>query len=154
MKIYQSLNEAKQWGFNPLTGEACGLNLRILFDLSEQGHELLARSMGFNKEQLILSPSWNGGEFSAGSALLTTNQIETCVLLGMLLHDKCLEVWTPIGEYAAHGFLYGIDSMEELAAAKETNIEFSSDVGFRAYKLSGMPGTGDRNRHAMSGRIQ
>ena len=41
MISFQSIQDLKQFGVYPLTGEACGLAIRSLCDLDEDGHRLI-----------------------------------------------------------------------------------------------------------------
>ena len=73
-----SYNDLKKFGFNPLTGESCNFSMRMLFDLSEEGKGTLARLLGLTS--IELSPSWNNGEFSAGSFLMPRSMFEDLAL--------------------------------------------------------------------------
>jgi len=56
IETYNSIQDLEQFGVFPLTGEACGLNMRILCDLDQQGCDLM-------RDFLRLSPfaqNWNG----------------------------------------------------------------------------------------------
>lgn len=155
MKSYDCPNDLQQWGFKCLTGEACGLSLRLLYDLNDQAHELLARTLGLGKHQLILNETWNGGQHSAGSAMLTADNAVMCALFGMLLKDKCVCVLQP---YDKHGrlmpVLYGFETEDEHKQFKEMPVLASDRTEFRTHRLSTQPGTGDQHRHMMSGRVR
>lgn len=154
MKTYDCPRDLEKWGFNCLTGEACGLGLRLLYDVDAAGHAIFARTVGMEVGQIQLSPSWNGGVFDAGSLLLTDHQAMMCALFGMLLFDRCFCVVQP---YSENGYirnvLYGFETEAEYALFLETRIGFPEGTEFRTHKLSTMPGSGDLNQHAMSGRI-
>lgn len=154
MITYDCPRDLERWGFRCLTGEACGLSLRLLYDMNGVAHAILARTMGFTKDQLQLSPTWNGGAFDAGSALLTMEQATMCALFGMLMWDKCYAV---VQTYSKCGHLenrlFGFDDEAEWKMFEETRIGLPEGTEFRVHRLSTAPGSGDRNRHMMSGRI-
>lgn len=155
MKTYTCPRDLEQFGFRCLTGEACGLSIRLLYDMNRKGHSLLARSLGMTPEQIIPNPPWNGGEFADGSVLLTNEQATLCALLGMLVYLGCVEVWQP---YDKDGRLlnelYGLVNDEEIELAKKFRIGHPVGTEFRKHRLSSMPGSGDQHTHEMSGRIR
>lgn len=155
MKTYDCPRDLEQWGFNCLTGEACGLGLRLLYDMNHVAHAILARTMGFTVDQIKLSPTWNGGDYDAGSALLTSNQALMCALFGMLMWDKCICVMQPYNDQGRlSDTLYGIEDDVELGLIKETRCGLPRGTEFRTWKLSTMPGSGDLHLHHMSGRLR
>ena len=154
MKTYYGAHDLREWGFDCLTGEACGLGIRLLYDVNDLGRTILSRTMGMEQHQLILNPSWNGGAFNKGSVLLTYDQALTCALFGMLLHDKCIQVMQPYVEFGhLQPQLYGLENKDEVGLFSDTLVGYPVGTTFKTYKLSGMPGTGDRNKHMFTGRI-
>lgn len=137
-------NDLAPFGIVPLTGKACGLNYRILFDVTEQGRHILGKCFGI--PCLHLAEAWNRGDSinpHVGSIMLSR---EMFVPVGIfaLLETGCAEVWQD-----ADGSLLGIDqgdALEHVAAAKR--LAHASLV--RTYRYGGT--AGDRNLHMMSGR--
>lgn len=153
MISYTCVGDLDQFGFSCLTGEACGLGMRALFDVSEDGKEVLARTLGLPSRNLILMQPWNGGKFNAGSVLLTYEMATTCAIFAMLLKNKCLEVWQRYDHGRLVGDCYGMETAEELELAEMTNIGASRDTSWRRWRMSSAPGSGDRNQHMISGRV-
>lgn len=138
-------NDLRPFGFDPLTGESCGLGYRILFDLTARGRSVLGTCLGI--PDLRLAEPWNRGDPAdpaVGSVLLAR---ELLIPLGIfaLLEHGCTEVW----QYG-NGFLLGVeptDPPEQVTAA----AKLGEPERVRVYAYRGT--AGDRNFHAMSGRV-
>lgn len=153
MKTYTCPRDLEQFGFSCLTGEACGLGMRLLYDVNELGRLRLAKALGIPPERLKLAESWNGKAFNAGSVLLTGDLACTVAIFSML-DIGCAEVWQP---YAKDGKLtwelFGLTSDELLEAQDPANRWGSGAANeHRRWRYAGT--AGDRNIHVMSGRIQ
>ena len=146
MKSFNCVGEMDQFGLQCLTGEACGLGMRLLFDVTEPGRKLLEKFFGVN--QLILPQDWNGGE-AVGSIMLAADQCTPIAIMGML-EQGCIEVWQQFENNERTGFLFGLENEEELKLAGE-NMTCWPNVTYRHWKYHGTAGS--RNVHAMSGRI-
>lgn len=137
-------NDVSSLGIVPLTGEACGLNYRILFDVTEQGRHILGTCFGI--PHLQLAEAWNRGgtENPHVGSILLSREMLVPVGIFALLETGCTEVWQD-----ADGSLLGIekcDSPEHIATVKR--VHQPSLV--RTYRYGGT--AGDRNIHVMSGR--
>lgn len=152
MITYTCPRDLEQFGFRCLTGEACGLGIRLLYDVSEDGKRILARTLGLDETALTLPPAWNGGDFDAGSVMLTNDMAETVALFGLLFQKKCIEVWRRYEDGELQHDLYGLQDSHEIALAQENRIGFPDGTSFYRYKGSRYPGSGDRNTHMISGR--
>ena len=53
------LGDLSHYGIVPLTGEACGLMYRILFDVTARGKKILEKA--FDVSELRLRENWNRG---------------------------------------------------------------------------------------------
>jgi len=137
-------DDLKQVGFECLTGEACGLSMRLLYDVTQQGKESLERFLDVAK--IELKPAWNGGD-AVGSVMLTNDTIIPLGAFCLLHQKKCVEVWQ---EYNDKGYLsqsvYGWESHEEI----EESLCLMGNTHYRRWGFSGT--AGDRNTHMMSGR--
>jgi hypothetical protein len=138
-----SLQDLRPFGFNCLTGEACGIGLRLLFDVNEKGKEILCSFLGVS--DITLLPDWNGGD-AIGSV--------------MLARDAAFElaVWCMIGEYQevwhnrSCGEIHGLEPDQiELAHATWGHDKDGHD--WRIYRREGTAAGGLRNRHEMTGRV-
>ena len=145
MKTINSFDDLSCFGIVPLTGEACGLMYRILFDVTARGKRILEKA--FDVSELRLRESWNSGNDDdphVGSIMLA-RELLPFVGVFTLLEDGCLEVWLTKG-----GGLFGTertDSAEDMERFKQFH---ASDL-VRRFAYSGT--AGDRNEHMMSGRV-
>ena len=145
MKSISCFNDLTAYGIEPLTGEACGLSYRILFDVTERGRRILAKAFGI--PTLALPENWNRGSVAephVGSILLTQESLSPVAVFA-LLESGCTEVWLVQG-----GGVIGIepDDTAEIVAANRQLL------GDRLVRTLAYRGTaGDRNLHVMSGRI-
>lgn len=140
MKTIRGCGDLQQFGIEPLTGEACGLMYRVLFDLTARGQKIIEKCLGL---RLVPSEAWNRGtpdDPHIGSILLSP---EMFVPIGIfaLLESGCSQV-------LRHGdCLYGIEPGDS-----ERQVEFLQSLGeLRRYAYRGT--AGDRNVHMMSGRV-
>lgn len=146
MKTIASFGDLAAYGIEPLTGEACGLNYRILCDVTAAGRRVLSKALGI--PGLTLPDSWNRGSATdphVGSVLLPP-ELLTPLAVFALLESGCTEAWL-----VRDGGVIGIepeDTPELIAANRRL-------VGERLVRSLAYRGTaGDRNVHVMSGRIE
>src|SRR3954454_14489234 len=93
MKTIYNWRDLESYGIDPLTGEACGLMARVLFDCTEGGRKILAKALGI--PDLKLAEPWNRGTAAdphVGSILLPHAML-TLVAVFALLESGCDEVW-------------------------------------------------------------
>jgi hypothetical protein len=64
VKTIDCWRDLEPFGIDPLTGEACGLMCRILFDVTERGRRILAKAFGV--PDLKLAERWNRGTKDVG----------------------------------------------------------------------------------------
>jgi len=140
VKTIRGCGDLAQFGLDPLTGEACGLMYRVLFDLTAQGQKIVEKCLGL---RLIPAEAWNRGtndDPHTGSVMIAP---EMFVPLGIfaLLESGCTEVWRK-GDS-----LFGIEPSDS-----EQQLAFLRTQGeMRRYAYRGT--AGDRNLHLMSGRV-
>ena len=138
----RSWNDLRAYGFDALTGEACGLMYRVLFDVTERGESILAKCLGL--PQIKLAEPWNRGspdDPHVGSVLLAPEMLNPLAIFA-LLETGCVEAWlNPEG-------VVGVESTD---SAKTLELLRSSSTTWRRFRYAGT--AGDRNRHVMSGRI-
>ncbi|HEV7282320.1 MAG TPA: hypothetical protein VGN57_19110 [Pirellulaceae bacterium] len=138
MKTIRCPNDLKPYGFDCLTGEACGLTYRLLYDLNAKAKKTVEKCFGI----ALTSEAWNSGPTDDPHVASIMLSPETLLPLGVfcLLDDRCRKV-----------FLY---------EDKIVGIEHRDDEE-EIRKLCGDPrrilsygGTaGDRNVHEMSQRV-
>ena len=138
MKSIACWEDLRPFGIIPLTGEACGLMMRILCDVTPAGKTALEKCFDC---QLTLPEPWNHRERQIGSVMLSP---EMMVPVGIfaLLESGCREV------FRKGDVLYGV----ELTDTAEALNEFGRFHGpMRRYAYQGTAGS--RNVHQMTGRI-
>ena len=144
MKTIRCWNDLEPFGIVPLTGEACGLCYRVLFDLTATGRKILAACFGI--PEFTLAESWNRGATDdphVGSIMLSAEMLIP-VSVFALLETACIEAWQ-VGE-AVVGIEAG-DSESEVGLLRQ----FHEKTFRRRFAYQGTAGS--RNRHEMSGRI-
>lgn len=145
MKSIHSWDDLSPYGVVPLTGEACGLMYRILCDVTRQGKRTLEKALGV--AELKLHDNWNSGSEANPhvGCIILAREVLPFIGIFALLEDGCPEVWLTKGNG-----LIGIertDSIEEVELFKR----FRADDLTRRFAYSTT--AGDRNQHAMSGRV-
>lgn len=148
MKIIDCWRHLESYGIDPLTGEACSLGHRILFDCTENGRKVLAKALGI--PDLKLAEAWNRGSADdphVGSIMLPHAML-TCVAVFALLESGHDEVWQY--EHGVVGFGPG-DSRERRAAY----LDMLRPNLVRRYAYpGGAQSVSDRNIHMASGRVE
>ena len=146
MKTISCWADLRPYGLDALTGEACGLMYRILFDVTENGRRIIGKCFGMPEPRL--AEPWNRGDPKdphVGSMMLSP-ELLTPIGVFALLESGCREVWV-----YANGSVLGIE-----AADSEDMIErcrrMAPEAHVRTLRYGGT--AGDRNTHMMSGRTQ
>jgi len=91
LKHLQSLTDLKDFGINPLTGEACAYSMRLLCDLSADGEELVAGFLGL-RDTTSFPANWNsmvGEKDSVGSVMLTRSTLKELMYFALFNVEKC-----------------------------------------------------------------
>ncbi len=145
MKTIACWNDLEKFGIVVLTGEACGLGYRLLFDLTQNGKRIVQKC--FSLAEGFASEAWNRGSRDdphVGSVLLTQ---EMLVPIGVfaLLETGCPEVWL-----CKNGSLLGIETVDAPEVVERYRTLYSESIA-RTFAYRGP--AGDRNVHQMSGRI-
>jgi hypothetical protein len=143
MKYVNNWGALEPYGLHLLTGEACGLMYRLLFDVTRQGQKVLEKCLGVT---LMLAEPWNSGspdDPHLGSILLPQSMF---LPLGVfaLLETGCTEVWQ-VGEG-----LIGFEPTDSAEQRERTALVYAERRG-RIFRYAGT--AGDRNVHMMSGRV-
>jgi len=156
MRRINSWEDLSQFGIVPLTGEACGLAMRLLCDVTEEGKKLIERFLGGTVE-VKRGSNWNGGrdEHShVGSVMLPRSIFGDLAAFCLLTTGK--EGVVTMGD----GTVRELDSEHyeryQKLDADRAAVEGSAfpQMLQRIWRRSTDPGTGDRNTHAMSGRTE
>ena len=141
MSTIGSWNDLKEYGIIPLTGESCGIGMRMLCDVNEKGVEILKEFFGDTIE-FQKKAGWNDRE---GCSIMLPFGIiaELGAFILLRNHDIVMTVGgTSTGYSESSWEKYG----EDLCA-----VYRNSGRNFRTYRKRGTAGT--RNVHVMSGRV-
>ena len=144
MRSISSWNDLREYGIDPLTGEACSLMYRILFDVTEKGAKVVRKCLGIPK--MTFAESWNGGtkeEPHIGSIMLTQEMLIPLAIFA-LLENGCTEA------YILNGTVIGIEPDDPPDTAEAMRKAYRVEYARRFSYGSG----GDRNQHQMSGRVE
>jgi hypothetical protein len=145
MKTVSCWNDLQPFGIKALTGEACGLMWRILFDVTEKGRRIVGKCFGVPK--IVLAEPWNRGtaeEPHVGSIMLTQEALVPLAVFA-LLENGCPEV------YLMGQVVVGIEPNDPPDTAETMRRVYRVDHA-RRFSYGGT--AGDRNVHVMSGRVE
>lgn len=134
MKIVRSWGDLTPFGIVLLTGEACALTYRVLFDLTAQGKRIAEKCFSVT----ITSEPWNSGDDSdphVASVMFTRHMLEPLAVFA-LLESGCSEV------IVFDSIIMGFEDDD----TKRPEIKNPKRVFRRGPD-------GDRNRHQFSGRL-
>ena len=164
-EVFDGCDGLKQFGVIPLTGEACGLAMRILCDLTEEGVQLIR---DFMRVEPTAEP-WNNDGVKSIMLPISIFQelwifahiregVKDVFLGGYCNADEWTEThYETINETVKHPVktwrpqAYAVSNPEIMETLREYNGKCFYIA--RWYKRSKHPGTGLDNQHAMSGRI-
>ena len=144
MKTVASWGDLQPFGIIPLTGEACGLMYRILFDVTARGKKTVATC--FSIPGMTFAEPWNRGPVEdphVGSIMLTQEMLVPLAVFA-LLEGGCPEV------YLMGSVVLGIEAGDP-ADGPETMRRVYKVECARRFSYGGT--AGDRNVHQMSGRV-
>ena len=145
MKTIDCWQDLILFGIDPLTGEACALSWRILFDVTEAGRKVLAKCLGV--PNLALAEAWNRGSVTdphVGSIMLTQEML-TPLAVFALLESGCMECWV-----FRNGGVLGVESGDD-PARTEARRQHNGDSIARVFRYRE---NRDRNVHQMSQRLE
>lgn len=142
MQMVQCLNDLERFGIIPLTGDACGLLYRVLFDVTANGQKTLQRCFGLTK--LELNKPWHSGgneDPHVGSLMLAPEMLPAVGIFG-LLESGCVEIWRK-GDT-----LFGIELDDDEGYLEEVK---KTHGPLRRFAYRGDAGDGNVNMPAGSG---
>ena len=151
MKHINNLNDLQTYGVNLLTGEADRLSFRILCDLNEAGEKLVCDFFGMYFPTHF-AENWNSqvnGSPAVGSIMLSADTLWELARFALMT----------VGNYdcviGGTGFLCAMNYDEEYAKYHIDRADKGHGRIYRNYaKSSTAPGSGSRNQHAFTGRIE
>lgn len=141
-------DQLKNYGINPLTGEACAFSMRILCDLSVKGEALLEDFYG-------LRPAPYQAHFPKNMNSMVGNDeaVASCMITRGMFKDLYMfilfrEGWEVIAETGSDCTGMSNDTWNEVKDAWPGNTQVR-----RNYRSSSQPHVGSRNVHAFTGRV-
>jgi hypothetical protein len=154
MKTLHNYSDLTDYGVNPLTGEADAYSRRILCDLNQDGLILLTAYLGLAHtkaaEQAFPANMNNtvGALPALASAMLARSVIPDLMIFALLHVDRFDYV------FESHGDFVGFNREDTLAVDFYCEREGQpGHLHHNCAKRSTQPHVGDRNVHAMSGRV-
>ena len=141
MKTVSNWDALREFGIDPLTGEACSLMYRILCDLTAKGKQVVERCLSIQ----LQSENWNCGSQDdphVASVMLTQEMIVPLAVFA-LLDAGCREVW--VTDHAA----IGIEATDA-----DTTVEHMKELRRPRRRFAYHGPHQDRNLHQMSGRVR
>ncbi len=151
---FREWSDFRRAGINMLTGEACGLSLRILCDVTEKGRLLFCKALGLNPAANKLGENWNGGpkdDPHVGSVMLSRDMLPTLSIFAALETPDIVECYVVYdkGEWVG---TYGFNAADK-AEHLEQWLDYESRGGWRPVRYAYGGTAGDRNVHQFSGRV-
>lgn len=161
--------DMQQFGLTYLTGESCSYTMRVLWDLNDDGVELIADFLGiphhavYADEQCgtvvvpakgMLAKNWNSmvGEKKAVASIMLPQAIIPELARFALFRHGCAVVF-----HAEAGGIYGMLPKElhmlENAKSAYAGTMHTNPFMRKEVEMRGDPATG-RNVHLMSGRVK
>lgn len=141
-------------GIEVLTGEACGLNIRLLCDLTEPGRKLFCKVFGLDLATNKLGEPWNRGSAASphvASVMLARDQLPVLSVFAALEQPGVVECYTVYNKRGEWQGTYGFNNADRLQLAEWLKVIEGFDQSARRYAYEGT--AGDRNTHAFSGRV-
>lgn len=181
MKTICCLNDLREFGIEPLTGEADSLGFRVLCDLTTRGAKIVSETFGLTGKSAF-PENWNCGSKDVphiGSVMLahdaytsigvialvdagchTIIATENSRLIGLENEEKYTHAegdWSERGDdgYPTAKSEWVITKPARLAICDHEGYEWSDSLYGkvrRVYQFGSGPRVGTRNVHAMSGR--
>lgn len=159
MKTVACLNDLRELGIIPLTGEADNLSFRVLCDLTVNGLKVMQETYGATQFQ----PNWNSSEGAVASCMIAPWAMREIAIVGYALQGKTTIMTSKC--------VYVIEAGDHLESPEYEDGTWKDIRISRGYKIDGMewpscygeilrvfkgsehPHVGTRNTHAMSGRV-
>lgn len=139
----------REHGIDLLTSEADGTGLRGLFDLTEEGQEILGEFLGW---ATFNSPGWNN--WDGKSAMLAWDMIRPLCIYIMMREGCKTVVHVSANEECYANYLRGYIDEDGTNVEIDRMREIYGPRNIRVYWKSGTARDGLRNQHVMSGRVE
>ncbi len=171
MKTVYYLKDLVPFGIIPLTGEACGLGMRVLCDFDARGRRIISRWLGWPDFQNDIqlkddwfegASEWNthtNGHAHVGSIMLAHDACQSLAIFAFLSsgHKEAFTV-EPMDRKkrsmptAGEGAVYAFSENEEKEKKDWLYLMEKSGWWVRRWSFSGT--AGDRNTHEFTRRVE
>ncbi len=160
MRTINCWDDLRGFGIECLTGEACGLSMRLLCDVTAEGARLIERFFG---DTITIKPgsNWNGGPASdphVGSVMLPRailGDLAAFILIATGGRDEASMAVVTMGDGSVREltgeYLKRYQKLDRDRSVDGSTL-FPAMIA-RVWRRSTDPGTGDRNEHAATGRV-
>ena len=141
----------REYGFNILTGEGCGLGMRLTTDLDEQAIGILEEFLCVNVRR---GSSWNASGENTGSWMMPRNLVDDLVayILAVVEQYPVVAIVNYNDGSLYANYVSGFSDGEWPNYHDKLNRFFPG--GWFAYYLTGTTRNGARNQHVFSGRVE
>jgi len=148
--IIEGWGDLRHFGFIKLTGESCGIGIRVLVDLTQEALGIMEE---FLSTKLAIGNNWNSSD----------GQVASLMLPWEMWRDIAVYCCLKYGAYAALSVSYKCEDYSSYFVEGKTEEEYNQRVedwhkvwpnGMMLYFRSNEPGDGLRNRHFFSGRVR
>ncbi|MHA2312778.1 MAG: hypothetical protein ACXADF_14900 [Candidatus Thorarchaeota archaeon] len=151
MTTLNSESDLRNFGFIPLTGEACGMSMRRLYDLKPQAVRILEAFLSIKVET---GNNWNSSEGQVASIMMPYAMVEPLsifCLFYVMEYDMVVVVNHRCESHTAH-FIKGYHRDQWKEDLEDYRMLYARN--FRVYNRAGNADGGTRHQHYMSGRVR
>jgi hypothetical protein len=147
-KAIASWHDLEEYGIDVLTGEACGIGIRVLCQVDPSGKELLDSFLGV---QIEMSGLWNSAgstpEAPIGSLMLPRRLYKDIAIYALLRdgYHVAVERAHVVRAYSKKAWHEEFHSIHRKASWANECVLYFRSTG---------PGDGLRNRHMFTGRMR
>lgn len=146
MKVLKSVEDLRELGIIPLTGEADNLGLRVLCDLTQEGLKVMRETYG----AIQFAKNWNHSQGQVASCMIAYHEWQSPAIVGYCLAGKTVIRTTKAICVLGAGDVFTVEPYTINEAAWPVR-ELGEII--RVYHTdAGQPRAGTRNIHLFSGR--
>ena len=151
MKSYEYRRSLREAGIIILTGEACGVSMRVLCDVTENGKALLCEFWGVG--EVRFADNWNSSQEATGSVMLTRQNLTELLCFHVLRKQDVVMLNEDSGDITGFSQMEFQEWRERFVNMESEDIFSTVFPRVRIWMRSGTAACGLRNRHEMTGRV-
>lgn len=149
-KQVKNFDDLDWWGFDALTGEACGLGIRVLVDMGPKACDIMERFLATTIQR---GNGWNDTRPDHASMMLPTSILRQLAVFCLLDEGHSVVV-----DVKFRGKGYWSDFVEGMTEEEWGEMEYRANLlwpgGYRIYRKHGDVVGGTRNFHKVAMRSQ